>query len=292
MGELALRHSEPELRGRSSELLAAAWRGPLSLMERVALSVSAVSNEWAPLGRLAAFWRHEVVARLVDRICGSRLRVVGVENLQALAPEHGVLVAANHRSFFDLFVVTRCLREHTSFCRSLYFPVRSGFWYDNPLGLIVNAAGTGMSMFPPVFRPPQKRAITRSGLDLLAARLAAPGTVVGMHPEGTRSKSDDPYELLPAERSFGRLALLAKATVIPAFVSGLSNSLAKEISARRRADAEVIVVFGKAVNLGDLYDLDPERLRHQIAAGERVLAAIRDLSALEKVERSTRAHAT
>jgi 1-acyl-sn-glycerol-3-phosphate acyltransferase len=264
---------------RAGALLDAVWQSPLGVMERAALALSFGANEWAPARRLASLWRRRVIAPLITSLCARRLEIIGLEHLANITPERGVLLAANHRSFFDLFVVANCLHDHTRLAHSLYFPVRSRFWYDNPLGLLINAVGAGMGMFPPVFRAGEKRPITRRGLDLLALRLSSPGTVVGMHPEGTRSRGADPYRLLPAEQSFGRVALLGKATVIPAFVCGLSNSLLREIARRKRDDAKICVAFGPPVDLSDFYAADPERLRHQLAAGERVLSAIHALGA-------------
>jgi 1-acyl-sn-glycerol-3-phosphate acyltransferase len=269
-------------------LVRAACSGPLGLTERVALGLAVVANEWRPLKRVTSFWRQALIARVVEGLVRPRLRVLGLEHVERLAPRGGVLLAANHRSFFDLFVVASCLREHTKLCQSVYFPVRSRFWYDHPLGPLVNAVGTGMSMFPPVFRAGHQRPITRRGLDLLAERLARPGVVVGMHPEGTRSRGPDPYELLPAEQSFGRVALLARPTVIPAFVSGLSNSLVREVSRRHLAGAEISVVFGPPVDLSEFSQVNPQRLRHQIAVGERVLSAIDALGRIERAARPAR----
>lgn len=259
-------------------LRAALWSGPLSLTERIALAVALSHNEHALLKRLSNAWANAVVGRVVGSLCGARLRVSGVEHIQRLAPSGGILLAANHRTFFDLFAVAYALRSHTNLCRKVYFPVRSGFWYDHPLGPLLNGFGTGMSMFPPIFRAAEKRDVTRRGLDWLAQRLAEPGVVVGMHPEGTRGRGTDPFALLPPEQSFGRVALLSRASIVPAFVHGLSDSLWSELRQRKQRAATVDVAFGAPVTLAELEDCDPCRLRNQLAIGERVLCAIQELA--------------
>mgnify|MGYP001480307136 CR=1 FL=1 len=44
----------------------------------------------------------------------------------------------------------------------------------------------------------------------VAALPDQPGTVVGLHPEGTRGKGPDPYTFLPAQPGVGKLALVAE----------------------------------------------------------------------------------
>lgn len=256
----------------------AVWSGPLALRERAALGIAVACNERVPLKRLTDIWAKAVVSRVVSTLCGRRLRVRGVEHLERLAPSGGILLATNHRTFFDLFTVAYAFSRRPDLCQRMYFPVRSGFWYEHPLGVLVNGLGTGMSMFPPIFRPQQKRDITRRGLDWLAERLSEPGVVVGMHPEGTRSREPDPYTLLPAEQSFGRVALLSRATIVPAFVTGLSNSIRSEVARRRERTALVDVAFGAPVSWGDFQGCDPLRLRNQLALGQHVLHAIQELA--------------
>jgi 1-acyl-sn-glycerol-3-phosphate acyltransferase len=171
----------------------------------------------------------------------------------------------------------------------MYFPVRSSFWYDSLLGIGTNAATSCMSMYPPIFRAAEKREATRAGLDFLARELADPGVVVGMHPEGTRSKQPDPYALLPPEQSFGRVVLLARPTVIPVFVNGVGNSLVREcVSGIRGKAPKIIVAFGAPVDLSEFDGADPTRLRTQIAVGQRVLDAIGGLGRKEQALRARR----
>src|SRR4029077_7539174 len=107
------------------------------------------------------------------------------------------------------------------------FPVRAEFFYDHPLGLLLNVALTGMAMFPPVFRHGRRRALNAWSRARCARELARPRTAVGVHPEGRRNKDGGPFEMLPAMPGAGRIALAAPgAPVVPVFIHGLGNSVA------------------------------------------------------------------
>ncbi len=58
-------------------------------------------------------------------------------------------MVSNHRSFFDLYVVSSVIVKR-GLEQRLMFPVRSQFFYDSPLGLAVNGAMSFFAMYPPV----------------------------------------------------------------------------------------------------------------------------------------------
>jgi len=62
-----------------------------------------------------------------------------------------------------------------------------------------------LAMYPPIFRERSRAALNLVGLDELAWLLRRGGTFLGIHPEGTRGKGDDPYTLLPAQPGVGRI---------------------------------------------------------------------------------------
>jgi 1-acyl-sn-glycerol-3-phosphate acyltransferase len=103
--------------------------------------------------------------------------------LGALPSDRGVLVASNHRSFFDMFVISSVLLRRCSWIQRLYFPVRSEYFYDRIDGFLVNMFVCGMSMYPPVYRDPARRSQNRDMVSFVAGELQRPGTVVGQHPE-------------------------------------------------------------------------------------------------------------
>jgi 1-acyl-sn-glycerol-3-phosphate acyltransferase len=114
-------------------------------------------------------------------------------------------------------------------------------------------------------------------------------TIVGIHPEGTRGKGDDPYTFLPAQPGVGKVALLAKPTVIPLFVNGLGNKLLQDITRSRqkgsRRQYPVIEVFGAPIDYTDLQAEKPRPTLYKKAT-DRFMAEIKRLSEREKVLRA------
>jgi len=262
---------------------------PLGRFERAALRLGSWVNDSPQRKRAARRFNEAFTGRWMNLVSSRRMTLLGLEHVTALRPDRGVLLAANHRSFFDMYMVLTHLHRRVDWCERAYFPVRSAFWYDHPLGVLTNAVASAMSMYPPIYRETEKRGVTRAGLDWLAAELQRPGTVVGIHPEGTRNKGDDPYALLPPEQGFGRVVLGAKPIVVPAFVNGMTNHFVSECrSTLDGSGIPIIIAFGPPLDFGDLLDADPQRLRAQIAIGRRVLDVIAELAALERAERARR----
>lgn len=262
----------------------------LSLGERFALGCGRLVNEHAGAKAAAQWFTRSVTSRWMSWFSAARVHFLGLAQMQALQPDRGVLLASNHRSFFDMFMVLTHLSKHTGYCQRPYFPVRSTFFYERPLGVLVNAATSSMAMFPPVYRDPGRAALTRAGLDFLAEELKRPGTVVGIHPEGTRGRGPDPYELLPAEPGFGRVVLLARPIVVPVFVGGLANDFFEECaSTLDGTGAPIILAFGSPVDLSEFDGADPHKLRAQVQAGRKVLG---EIARLGEEERALRARLT
>jgi 1-acyl-sn-glycerol-3-phosphate acyltransferase len=167
----------------------------------------------------------------------------------------------------------------------LFFPVRSNFFYDQPLGIVVNAAVAGGAMYPPVYRQAERRALNDDALDKMAELVSKPGNVLGMHPEGTRGKGPDPYKFLPAQPGVGKLALIAKPMVIPAFTHGLGNNILEDIKwnfgPKARTDHAVISVFGPPVDYSDLLAEKPRPTLYKKCA-DRFMAEIGKLMQREK----------
>src|SRR4051794_24276985 len=99
------------------------------LVERVALSIGHSLNERAP-GKAVQTAFHRAFGRVWVRECiKNLLHTDGLEPLRSLAPERGVLLACNHRSFFDLYVVSSLLfEERLPWFQHIVFPVRSTFF--------------------------------------------------------------------------------------------------------------------------------------------------------------------
>jgi 1-acyl-sn-glycerol-3-phosphate acyltransferase len=256
----------------------------LSWMERIAFRVMRFLNQG--LGRRAArIWQRGVVTPLVGwLLVYRRLRVYGIERLDGIPQDAPILLVTNHRTFFDLFILGWLLIRHPRLSRRVNFPVRSNFFYETPLGLLMSALLTGGSMFPPFFRSAEKKAMNRYSLDILLEKLRTPGEMVGFHPEGTRNKTDDPYTLLPAQPGAGELALKARPVVVPAFILGMTNHFWTEVKANRRRTPLVIAVFGKPVELPEI--AGETRLSHHKKFADLLNERIAALGAEERALRS------
>ena len=210
------------------------------------------------------------------------MNVYGLEHVEAADRNRPILLVANHRSFFDMYAVSTVLFRETSWRKRLFFPVRGRFFYQSPIGLLVNLIMGWWSMYPPFFATgdhpiPEKRAFDRYSFQLLAelAR-TGPGNVIGFHPEGTRNKGDDPYSFLRAQPGIGKLIMDARPQVIPIFIAGLCNSLPKQV-ARNWNRKEVI-----RIHFGPLLDLEhhlqkPDRLRTHKEIADFVMEKIAEL---------------
>jgi 1-acyl-sn-glycerol-3-phosphate acyltransferase len=106
-----------------------------------------------------------------------------------------------------------------------------------------------------------------------------------MHPEGTRGKGPDPYTFLPAQPGVGKLALVARPVVVPAFIHGLGNNILQDIGWNFGKDARkshaVIAVFGPPVDYSDLAAEKPRPTLYKKCA-DRFMAQIKTLSVRER----------
>ena len=255
-------------------------------MERFALKFGEVANN-TPQGK----WLQNRLLRGISYVwvragIANRMLVDGLEPLLDLRPSTGVLLVSNHRSFFDQYcMLLACFMGPAVWARHLSFPVRSNFLYDQPLGVVVNAAIAGGAMYPPIFRQSERRQLNDDALEKMAQTLQTPGNVLGMHPEGTRGKGPDPYTFLPAQPGVGKLALVGKPTVIPAFIHGLGNNIVQDIaqnfSAGARREHAIVVVFGKPIDYSDLLAEKPRPTLYKKTA-DRFMLEVGKLAGREK----------
>jgi 1-acyl-sn-glycerol-3-phosphate acyltransferase len=227
----------------------------------------------------SANWVHDAIKNVTN--------VHGVERLPRFDRDESTILVSNHRSFFDLYAVSAFLLKR-GLSQRLMFPVRSQFFYDTPLGFAVNGAMSIFAMYPPVFRDRDRVALNRASVDEVIGRLLAGGAFVGLHPEGKRSQSPDPYTLLPARPGVGRIiqATKGRATVVPVFVNGLGNDVVELVAGNyRKTGTPVTIVFGAPVTFGDLLDGAPSTELH-LAIAERALDAVRALGTEERAFRA------
>jgi len=257
----------------------------LSRTER--LTIAAIRRTFEPgsLDRVIRLCQRHFGSQWITIATRNLVNVHGLERLPELDPDKSFICASNHRSFFDLYVVTAYLVRR-GMPHRLVFPVRSEFFYDNPLGLFVNGLMSFFAMYPPIFRERSRAALNLVGLDELSWMLRRGGVFLGMHPEGTRKKDDDPYTLLPAQPGVGRLIYHSRSTVLPVFVNGLLNDLPRQVASNfDGSGVPVHVVFGEPVEYGELLDAKGSPRIYR-AVADRTASAIAALGQEEKAYRS------
>jgi 1-acyl-sn-glycerol-3-phosphate acyltransferase len=224
----------------------------LSRLERLNIGAVRRTFEPGPVDRAVRFCQRHIGAEWITTVTRNLLHVHGLERLPPFDPGKSYICASNHRSFFDLYVITGYLVKN-GLPHRLVFPVRSDFFYDSPLGLLVNGLMSFLAMYPPIFRDRARAALNLVGLDELAWMLRRGGTFLGMHPEGTRGRGDDPYEMLPAQSGVGRLIHKSGAAVLPVFVNGLLNDLPRQVTSNYDGTGvPVHIVFGAPLDYGEI----------------------------------------
>lgn len=257
----------------------------LSFVELLSIRLIRASFEPGPVNAMLRFFQRTVGQWWILYFTRNLRQVAGLHRLPDLLGDGSVLIVANHRSFFDLYVITAELVRR-KMKKRIVFPVRSKFFYDSPLGVFINFLMSFMAMYPPIFRDRKKLAMNLRALDELAFLLHRGATFAGLHPEGTRKTDDDPYTFLPAQPGVGRVVQKARVPVVPVFINGLGNDIAKQIRGNFNGEGEkVLVVFGEPIDFGDLLDQKPSpKLHRQIA--ERCMIAISELGQEEKLLRA------
>lgn len=204
-------------------------------------------------GRWKLFWtwcQKHIGSRWIQLATYKLLHVYGLEHVGAVSHERPLLLVANHRSFFDMYTVSSVLFRRTSWPKTLYFPVRSRFFYESPLGMLVNMLMGWWSMYPPIFAENEKRLFDKYSVRRLAQLCReGSGHVVGFHPEGTRNRSGDPYSYLRAQPGVGKLIKDSAPQVIPVFIAGLGNQLSRQVVSNWTGGEQIRIRFGAPLDL-------------------------------------------
>ncbi len=215
--------------------------------------------------------------------CTSRLRRVhGLERLPRLDPQQSFIFVCNHRSFFDLYVITMELFRH-GLTQRIIFPVRAKFFYDSYTGLFVNGIMSFFAMYPPIFRDKKKAFVNVASLQELTYLVRRGGAFVGMHPEGTRNPSPDPLEFLPAQPGVGKIIREAAVPVIPVFINGLlPDDLKTQVKGNfDGTGTPIYVVFGAPIDFSQEFKQKSNLKLHR-AIAERCMSAIAELGREER----------
>ena len=215
------------------------------------------------------------------------MRVYGLENIEAVDHDRPILLVANHRSFFDFFTVSSVLFYRTRFRKQLFFPVRGRFFYQSPAGMFVNLIMGWWSMYPPFFtggdKPlPEKREFDKYSFRRLSEIChEGAGNVIGFHPEGTRNKNTDPYSYLRPQPGLGKLIKASDAQVVPIFIAGLGNKLAKQVLGNWFGGEPIRIHFGKQLDLAE-YIAKKDHVRTYKEIGDFVMSKIAELGEADR----------
>lgn len=216
------------------------------------------------------------------------MQVYGLEHVEAASRDHPILLVSNHRSFFDMYVVSTVIFRNTSWPKQLFFPVRGRFFYQGPLGLLVNLLMGWWSMYPPFFAAgdhplKEKRAFDKYSIRLLTELCKnGPGNIIGFHPEGTRNRSWNPYSYLRPQPGVGKLIKDAAPQVVPVFIRGLGNDLLNQVLGNWAGGEPIRVHFGAQIDFKEyLSKKDHVRTYKEIA--ERVMQKIAELGEADRV---------
>ena len=146
-------------------------------------------------------------------------KVSGIENIPQSG---GVIIAANHKSFWDPPVIGAALP------RIVYWMAKQELFSIPVLGWIIKVVAF------PVRRGMADRNAIRKAMLLLAG-----GKAIAVFPEGTRSKTG---ELLPGQPGVAMLAIKAGVPIIPTAVIG-TNKIFKQGS----FFPQIKVIFGQPI---------------------------------------------
>ncbi|MFN0140612.1 MAG: lysophospholipid acyltransferase family protein [Pyrinomonadaceae bacterium] len=256
---------------------------PLSAFERIGFRLAHEMNLGAGK-RLMTFCQRHIGSLWIYLATYNLMQVYGIENIENSDASRPVVLAANHRSFFDLYTVSSVIFRRTKRPLALFFPVRAKFFYDNPIGWFVNLVMGWMSMYPPFFREEReaaKREFDKYSMQRLIQLCSEPApNVVGFHPEGKRNLEGGPYDMLPAQPGIGKVIYAARPQVIPVFIAGLGNHLPKQIIGNWTGGEKIRIHFGEPVDLDEFYSR-PDRLRTHKEIADFVMLKIKELGEID-----------
>ncbi|WP_346354203.1 lysophospholipid acyltransferase family protein [Azotosporobacter soli] len=169
-----------------------------------------------------------------------------MEGLQNIPAQGGAIIAANHISLWDPPLLGTALE------RPIHFMAKEELFKNSLLRMIISA----LNAFP-VKRGSADRNAIRNALSLLER-----GQLLGLFPEGTRSKTG---ELGKAEAGISMIALKANVPIIPTAIIGTN----KVFSGTSWLPVFVIR-FGPAI----YPDANPEYRKNSATLGEKIMAEI------------------
>jgi len=162
------------------------------------------------------------------------IATITIESIENLPLKGAVIIACNHLSFFDGFVLQYALP------RPLYFMGKVENFYNPILRFFMYQIGAF---------PVQRGVFDRNAI-LQAQRVLETGNVLGMFPEGTRTYNSG---LVLAKTGAAHLAMKTKCPIVPIALSGSQDILKKYL---KRASVIVKVcppiLPGEQINASEL----------------------------------------
>ena len=141
------------------------------------------------------------------------------------------------------------------------------------------------SMYPPFFREDkvaEKREFDKFSMrELIRICSENESNIIGFHPEGKRNLNENPYEFLPAQPGVGAVIRKAKPQVVPVFVAGLGNNLAKQVLGNWTGGEKIRVRFGSPVDLSEFYEKS-DRLRTHKEISDYLMLQIGKLGEIDR----------
>jgi 1-acyl-sn-glycerol-3-phosphate acyltransferase len=192
-----------------------------------------------------------------------RSRVEGVENVPAHGP---LIVASNHLSFIDSFIIPLAIpRPVTFIAKASYFEgkgIKGWFvrWFLSSLGHVA-----------------VKRGAQRAAMGALeqAVEILDGGGAFAIYPEGTRSEDGRLYR---GRTGVGWLVLASGARVLPIGLEGTERI--QPVGAKwPRIGARAIVRIGPTMDFSQYQDLPPAKARRTVT--DEIVGMIQKLSGQE-----------
>jgi len=230
-----------------------------------------------PFKRFMARMQYTLGSIFIRSVTARRTKVYGIEHVACSSLDRPLLLVANHRSYFDMFVISSEIFRHTHVRRHLYFPIMGTHYYQSLTGMLINATVGFWTMFPPLFAKASHKEIDRHSMETIV-ELCSQGeqTMIGIHPEGGRNTDPDPYTFRRVQPGTGRIIHAARPQVIPVFIVGLENTVWDQVAANWRSPTPIRIHFGAPLDFSDLYDLPPKGSTYKTIT-DFVMERVRDL---------------
>jgi len=210
-----------------------------------------IAGEGAPAWRLARFTR-AVVAPPALRLY--RTRLLGAENL----PEGPAVLAGNHVSYLDpVLLWAGCPRP-------VHFVAKAELWEIGWLGWALDH----------LWAFPVRRASADREMISTATGLLGRGELLGMFPEGTRSRDVANDQLGEAQGGVAFIALRAGVPVVPVGIAGTDKAL--PAGAKVPRFPPVTIAFGEPLRPEDFEGGRKERIDAMTAELMSRIGAARD----------------